>query len=541
MSAFLRKYATLTHIYVPLIKRGVVDYAVGADWTPAAGDVKVSIDGAAAANIGTLPTAITMGNGAFWDFTIATGEVTGKKIVVTISDSATKAVEDQCFLIETYGHASAEYQADLSAANLPAAVNSIAANAITATSIASNAITAAKIATDAITAAKIATDAITEIQAGLSTLTQAQVTGGAYALNSASFAFNAALDFTTTQKAATLARVTLTDAATNTGTLAGAATVVLTDASLTFAKFGAGAITSTVLANDAITDAKVASDVTIASVTGAVGSVTGAVGSVTGSIGGNVTGSVGSVVGAVGSVTGNVDGNVSGSVASVVGNIGGNLNGNVEGSVSGSVSGSVGSVTGAVGSVTGSVGSVVGNVGGNVVGSTASVAGAVGSVTGNVGGDVQGKVLGGGSGTISGDGVRASSVTGAVGSVTGAVGSVTGSVGTVANPANIADAVWDEAQADHITSGTFGEIATEIAALPNAAANAAALLDLSNGIETSITPRQALRLILAAAAGKLSGAATTTVVIRNVGDTKDRITATVSSEGNRTAVSVDAT
>jgi hypothetical protein len=37
--------------------------------------------------------------------------------------------------------------------------------------------------------------------AGLSTLTQTQVTGGAYALNSASFAFNSALDLTTTQKA----------------------------------------------------------------------------------------------------------------------------------------------------------------------------------------------------------------------------------------------------------------------------------------------------------------------------------------------------
>jgi hypothetical protein len=135
-----------------------------------------------------------------------------------------------------------------------------------------------------------------------------------------------------------------------------------------------------------------------ASVTGAVGSVTGAVGSVTGNLGGNV------------------NGNVVGTVASVVGNLGGNVAGNV--------SGSVGSVTGAVGSVTGSVGSVVGNVGG----STASVAGAVGSVTGNVGGDVSGKVLGGGSGTISGDGVRAASVTGAVGSVTGSVGSVVGAV-----------------------------------------------------------------------------------------------------------------
>lgn len=47
-----------------------------------------------------------------------------------------------------------------------------------------------------------------------STLTQTQVTGGTYALNSASFAFNAALDFTTTQKAATLARVTLVDTTT---------------------------------------------------------------------------------------------------------------------------------------------------------------------------------------------------------------------------------------------------------------------------------------------------------------------------------------
>jgi len=320
MSAFTRKYATATRIYVPIIKRGVVDYAVSADWTPAAGDVKVSIDGAAAANIGTLPTAITMGNAAYWDFTISSGETTGKKIVVTVADSATKAVEDQCFLIETYGHASAEYQADLSAANLPAAVQSIAANAITATSIASNAITAAKIATDAITAAKIAADAIT--------------------------------------------------------------------------------------------DAKVASDVTIASVTGAVGSVTGAVGSVTGNVGGNV------------------NGNVVGSVASVAGN----------------VSGSVASVAGAVGSVTGAVGSVTGNVGGNVAGSVASVTGAVGSVTGGVGGDVSGKVLGGGSGTISGDGVRASSVTGAVGSVTGAVGSVTSGV-SISGTLTSLDAMWNKVKA----------------------------------------------------------------------------------------------
>ena len=70
MAAFLRKYGTGTgaDLWIPIIKRAVVDFAVGADWTPATGDVKVSKDGAAANNIGTLPTALVMGNGAVWKF-----------------------------------------------------------------------------------------------------------------------------------------------------------------------------------------------------------------------------------------------------------------------------------------------------------------------------------------------------------------------------------------------------------------------------------------------------------------------------------------
>lgn len=66
-----------------------------------------------------------------------------------------------------------------------------------------------------------ATGAISALAGAISTLTQTQVSGGAYALNSASFGFNAALDFTTTQKAATLARVTLVDTVT---TVTGGAT-----------------------------------------------------------------------------------------------------------------------------------------------------------------------------------------------------------------------------------------------------------------------------------------------------------------------------
>lgn len=146
MAVFLRKYGTGTgaDVDVPLIKRGVVDFAVGADYTPSAGDCKISIDGGAAANIGTLPTAVAMGNGAYWKFVLSDAELTGKRMIITVADSATKAVEDQSFTIETYGHASAMYKADLSAANLPAAVNSIANDVITTASIDDGALTSAK-------------------------------------------------------------------------------------------------------------------------------------------------------------------------------------------------------------------------------------------------------------------------------------------------------------------------------------------------------------------------------------------------------------
>ncbi len=106
------KYATAVHLYKPMIKRGVVDFAVSADWTPAAGDVKISIDGGAAANVTNLPTAITMGNTAMWDYSLTTGELTGKKIRITVADSATKAVEDVMFEIDTFGHASAQEVVD---------------------------------------------------------------------------------------------------------------------------------------------------------------------------------------------------------------------------------------------------------------------------------------------------------------------------------------------------------------------------------------------------------------------------------------------
>lgn len=104
---FINKYGVARHIYIPIIKRAVVDFAVSADWTPAAGDVKISKDGGAAASVTNLPVAIAMGNGAIWDYSLTATEMQAAQVVVTTVDSATKAVEDQSFIIQTYGNASA--------------------------------------------------------------------------------------------------------------------------------------------------------------------------------------------------------------------------------------------------------------------------------------------------------------------------------------------------------------------------------------------------------------------------------------------------
>jgi len=60
-------------------------------------------------------------------------------------------------------------------------------------------------------------------------------------------------------------------------------------------------------------------------------------------------------------------------------------------------------------------------------------------------------------------------------------------------------------------------------------------------IDGSLTWDQSVRLQNSALFGKLSGAAGTSIAIRNVGDTKDRISSTVDSNGNRTAVTLDGT
>lgn len=75
---------------------------------------------------------------------------------------------------------------------------------------------------------------------------------------------------------------------------------------------------------------------------------------------------------------------------------------------------------------------------------------------------------------------------------------------------------------------------------PTTAQITTSVLDTADAIETGLTLRQALRLAAAALAGKISGADTSTVTIRNaVADDADRIIATVDADGNRTAITTD--
>lgn len=75
--------------------------------------------------------------------------------------------------------------------------------------------------------------------------------------------------------------------------------------------------------------------------------------------------------------------------------------------------------------------------------------------------------------------------------------------------------------------------------IPTAAAIADAVHD--EVVEGTTTLRQSVRLANAALGGKASGLATTTAVYRDIADSKDRITATVDADGNRSAITRDLT
>jgi hypothetical protein len=103
--------------------------------------------------------------------------------------------------------------------------------------------------------------------------------------------------------------------------------------------------------------------------------------------------------------------------------------------------------------------------------------------------------------------------------------------GDVLNSANVAEAVWGASAAANNEAGTMGEKLNDAGSGSN---------PWTEVIESGLTAAEVLKLILAVSAGKSSGGSTTTITFRDTGDTKDRVLATVDSNGNRTAVTLDA-
>lgn len=114
---FWAKYNTQTTFSFPLVKRGVVDLAVSADYTPAATDSALSKDQGSFADttntvaaVGGSPTRSATG----WKITLTGAELTAAQVDVQVIDAATKAIEDQFLTIYTYGNASAKFAGDWS-------------------------------------------------------------------------------------------------------------------------------------------------------------------------------------------------------------------------------------------------------------------------------------------------------------------------------------------------------------------------------------------------------------------------------------------
>lgn len=121
-----------------------------------------------------------------------------------------------------------------------------------------------------------------------------------------------------------------------------------------------------------------------------------------------------------------------------------------------------------------------------------SVAGAVGSVAGNVGGNVNGNVV--------------------------------GSVGSVASPVTAGTVSDKTGYSLTVTPPTAAQIATAVWGFV---------------VEGSLTALAALRIMFAAMSNKSNGGGTASINFRDLADSKNRISATVDADGNRTSVTVD--
>lgn len=102
---------------------------------------------------------------------------------------------------------------------------------------------------------------------------------------------------------------------------------------------------------------------------------------------------------------------------------------------------------------------------------------------------------------------------------------------TTLSPENLAASVWNSLAASFNSVGTMGEKMNDAGSAAN---------PWTEVIESGYTAAEILRILAAVAAGKSSGQPTSPV-FRDLGDTKDRVSGTVDSSGNRTSVTVDET
>ena len=103
MSTISIPWGTAYTFRAPIVKAGSTNYAiVGTDWTPVAGDVKISKDGGAFANIATPPSTVTLSGSAAWSWTLSAAETEATEIVIQVIDQdVTKVIQDQFFRLQT--------------------------------------------------------------------------------------------------------------------------------------------------------------------------------------------------------------------------------------------------------------------------------------------------------------------------------------------------------------------------------------------------------------------------------------------------------
>lgn len=130
---------------------------------------------------------------------------------------------------------------------------------------------------------------------------------------------------------------------------------------------------------------------------------------------------------------------------------------------------------------------------------------------------------------VTGTGLTTSNVGQAVWAALAALNDEVGTMGEKLNDAGSASNPW--ADTTDYGAGTKGQLLEDAAAATNV---------WTQVIESGYTAEEILRILAAVAAGKSSGQPTAPV-FRDLGDTKDRVTGTVDSSGNRTSVTVDET